>query len=869
MKSPFTGLRSAYLEFKNFTANGWVMFSICAVALIPLIYAGLFLLAFLDPYGNLVDVPAVVVNYDEGGEVDGEERNIGQELCDALVENNAEREEGQATGFAWDFSATPQEAQAGLEDGSYYMELVIPENFTAAIASADSDDPQSAVLQAYFNPSTNLIAQTVGQSMVTKIKAMLNTKIQEEYFDTIFLSISDAASTLQTAVDGSHELADGLASAVDGNAELTDGITSAHDGSAEITSGLEQLEDGSSTLTDGISSAQDGSAEVTSGLEQLEEGSSTLTDGLKSAKKGAKSLNEGLEDAVSGSGEITSGLGILSTGAASVSEGVDSVGSNLDALAEGVQEGLDSSAELAASMQGVAQLLQAGEYEQAAAAAAQIKSTLDNALGDDLYTYVSALVSDVSTYSTACAEAKTDYAGAVTALNTAAVELQTALQTADLTALPTAAAAMLQALDIFNTLAEAASTVQADKGALEAFLTGASDASATATEGSESILSSVKLLAAAVNGDLSSGAAQVASGAAQLETGSSSLTEGLESAQEGASELAAGITSAAKGSATITYNLGTAAEGSSTLTDGLSDAASGSQQVTDGLTSAASGSSELTDGLSSAASGSEELGDGLTSAASGSEELADGLEDGQEEMAESAADGDAKASMMSEPVQANGSNETGESITQVSNYGTGFAPYFIGLGMWVGCLMITFLIRSLNNRILMSSASSASAVLSSYIPMVGIAWVQVLVLLLFIQFGLGFNVNFVPQYYLFGLLVACCFVAIVQFFRASMGTPGMVVIVVLLMLQLCTAAGTFPIEAELPVFNWLNPFLPMTYVVRGFRMAMCGLSTGYMVQPTAVLAVFTVAFLFLTTLYAHTRRRANMSVLYPKIQMAH
>ena len=82
MSNPFVGLRSAWLEFRNFRASGWLMFTICAVALIPLIYAGLFLLAFLDPYGNLVNVPAAVVNLDDGAVIDGEQRNIGQELCD-------------------------------------------------------------------------------------------------------------------------------------------------------------------------------------------------------------------------------------------------------------------------------------------------------------------------------------------------------------------------------------------------------------------------------------------------------------------------------------------------------------------------------------------------------------------------------------------------------------------------------------------------------------------------------------------------------------------------------------------------------------------------------------------------------------------
>ena len=57
MRSPFTGLRFARLELDNYRAGTMIKLALCAIALIPLIYAGLFLLAFLDPYGSLYKVP--------------------------------------------------------------------------------------------------------------------------------------------------------------------------------------------------------------------------------------------------------------------------------------------------------------------------------------------------------------------------------------------------------------------------------------------------------------------------------------------------------------------------------------------------------------------------------------------------------------------------------------------------------------------------------------------------------------------------------------------------------------------------------------------------------------------------------------------
>ncbi len=841
MSNPFVGLRSAWLEFRNFRASGWLMFTICAVALIPLIYAGLFLLAFLDPYGNLVNVPAAVVNLDDGAVIDGEERNIGQELCDELIENNEDRKEGQATGFAWQF-VSEEEADSGLRDATYYMELVIPENFSQTIADADSDDPQQAELNAYFNPSTNLIAQTVGSSMVTKIKAELQEKISNEYFDTIFVSLSDASEDLLDAVDGTKELKDGLNDAKDGSEELEDGLNTLHDGSATLTDGLESAQDGADSLADGGSSIASGANELYNGLQSAEDGSQTITDNL----------------------------GTLADGAESVSSGVQQVGAALKQLAAaiGADSGSDSgTTELAAAIKQVAADLQNKDLTSAVSDSKKVQAVAPT-IGDDLVSYVGELAtaavnyqSDGATAQSAAANAKTVGAEATKAAS-ALKESVTKVSGGDLTevtALAKNAGAFLVAFQSYNdamtkvtdsltTLQSSAAAYNTAAGKCTGYLTGVNNTSEYATSTiSTQLKSAISQLNTAVNVgtdssvSLVAGAQSVADGASKLESGSKTLTDGIKSAKSGSKQLADGGK--------------TLSSGASKLAEGISTAADGSQKITVNLATAADGASSLASGMSDAVDGTDEL--------------YDGLKDGQEEMEDSSSNGTAKADMMSQPVKTNGDTGTGECITTVQNYGTGFAPYFIALGMWVGCLMITFTMRTMNNRLLMSRASSVSAVLSSYIPMLAIAWIQVIILLLFIQYGLKFSVNFPLEYYLFGLLVAACFAAIAQFFRASMGSAGLVVLVVLLMLQLCTAAGTFPIEAEIPFFNYLNPFLPMTYVVQGFRMAMCGLSSDLMLHSAIVLGLFTVIFLFLSTCLARHRRRVSMNQMYPKIQLAH
>ncbi len=801
MRSPFTGFRFARLEFNNFHAGTMIKLAIIGISFIPLIYGGLFLLAFLDPYGSLSNVPAAVVNLDKGAEINGEQKNVGNELCDSLVKNNENAKEGEASGYKWTF-VDRQEADRGLEDATYYMELIIPENFSESIASADSKNPEVAELEVYFNPSTNLIAQTVGSSMVTKIKSELNTKVEKEYFDNIFIKIEDAAEGFEEASEGSEKLEDGL----------------------------QKLEDGSSTLSSGIATAKDGS------------------------------------------GTIHDKLGDLTEGAKKVDNGVETLSSNLEKLDKGVSDAQKSSAKLSKEILGVANSLQSyqksgknSDLEKAKKHAAKAKK-LNPTIGKDLNKYVTQLISSLKKYQAASSEsaaAKATMDADQKKVASAVAKLRSETSGIDevgdaVKDLDDAVSSRMYRTDLNKFI----SITQKALAAISDFLVVHDASSVDSLRGySKELIADLKAFETNLTNY------QTSAGVYQAKATKEALAGADASEKKGnCTGYLMGVKNtsayANKSSKTVSDAIGklhTAVSGS--LADGTSKVADGSSKLEEGA-------GTLEEGLGTALTGSKKLTVNLGTAKNGANELASKLSDGADTVYENLEGKEDKVEMMSEPVTANGENETGESITHVANYGTGFAPYFIGLGAWVGALMVSMLIRCLNNRILMSGASSIAAVLSSYIPIATVCILQEMMLLLFVQFGLGMEVKYPLAFYLFGVLTAMCFAAIIQFFRASMGTVGMVVIVILLMVQLCTAAGTFPIQAELPVFNWLNPFLPMTYVVQGFRMAMAGLSLDYLWPACGVLFAYMIVFGIFTYLYARRRRRVTMSQLYPPIKLA-
>ena len=114
---------------------------------------------------------------------------------------------------------------------------------------------------------------------------------------------------------------------------------------------------------------------------------------------------------------------------------------------------------------------------------------------------------------------------------------------------------------------------------------------------------------------------------------------------------------------------------------------------------------------------------------------------------------------------------------------------------------------------------------------------------------------------------ALAFAAILQLLSAALGTAGKFVAIVLLMLQLTSSAGTFPIETVPRFFQVINPFLPMTYVVTGLRQAISGGDTARVLWCALILLGYAVAAVALTTLTARRRRRWTMDRLKPVLAL--
>lgn len=103
-----------------------------------------------------------------------------------------------------------------------------------------------------------------------------------------------------------------------------------------------------------------------------------------------------------------------------------------------------------------------------------------------------------------------------------------------------------------------------------------------------------------------------------------------------------------------------------------------------------------------------------------------------------------------------------------------------------------------------------------------------------------------PLYYVSICLVSIVFISMVQFFMVHLKSVGKLVSIVMLILQLTSCGGTFPMELVPNVFNVLYPYMPMTYSVALFKQAITSTDSKAVAYNMSILFLILVVFMSLT-----------------------
>ena len=331
------------------------------------------------------------------------------------------------------------------------------------------------------------------------------------------------------------------------------------------------------------------------------------------------------------------------------------------------------------------------------------------------------------------------------------------------------------------------------------------------------------------------------------------LTQSLSAQQ---AQLQTGVSTLNNGVNRLSPNAITAFNGYNNLRTANNQLLAGSSSLTNGLAQAQTGSQQLANGAQLLDSRSSILTNGASQLAGGADTLATKLADASRQL-KIQPTGAATQQQMANPVKSETTKQG-----DVPNYGYALAPYVLSLSLFVGAIALniiypirkTFAEQENAFRWWLAKASVTGAA----------AFVQATILMLIMVYCLGLvpdhPVNFIGAIY----LTSFVYMSIVSLLVIVLDNPGRFLAMVLLVLQLGSSEGTFPIQTANGFFQAVNPLVPMTYSIRALRQAISGgLGSSFYNGSMWVLAGFLLAANLLTIgffIYRGKRKFAHTSV---------
>lgn len=320
---------------------------------------------------------------------------------------------------------------------------------------------------------------------------------------------------------------------------------------------------------------------------------------------------------------------------------------------------------------------------------------------------------------------------------------------------------------------------------------------------------------------LSAGATKLNDGIDDIKNLGNSVIElktNLAKIQSGTGSLVDGITQLKSGSNKLNF-------GSDSLENGLKTLNASSTQIQSALNT-------ISDGTNSAYNGSIELKNGVNTLKN---EVDNGISNSEKELEKL----DGLSNYVANPVEV-----VEKDYGEVTSYGIAFTPLFLSIGLWVGALMcyvVLYYDQKHRFGVLDSDYKNKFKQNALYL---GLGAIQGIATALLLKLGLGFEVESMPIFFLVSALMGVCFTAIIQFLIRTFGDVGKFLALIILVLQLAAAGGTFPVDTIDKGFQWLNPLLPMTYTIKLVKDCLISTNVNFLVHNLfIIIAITVVAFI--------------------------
>ena len=512
-------------------------------------------------------------------------------------------------------------------------------------------------------------------------------------------------------------------------------------------------------------------------------------------------LGGGLDTAADGAAQLNSGLATLQTGAQTYTGGVKQLAVNQQSLANGLSQLAEGSRQLQAGL---------GQMSNGLPSQAQV-TQLSNG--------VTQLQAGINQLNTSVHNPSSELAAQQQKVASEAQTLAATMQAAraDLAT----AGGMLQTLG----------TNAANSGGSTTITLPQISQLSQVLNKTQTITNQV----AALLKDLQTLTVQLSKQQSQLKTGVSTLAGGVN-------QLAPNAINALNGYNNLRTASNQLFDGSTMLANNLLRAQVGSQQLANGAAVLNAKSGILLNSTSQLATGADILSTKLADAAN---------------QIKLQPTGAATQQQIAKPVSSE-TNARGD----VPNYGYALAPYVLSLSLFVGALAVNVIYPI---RKTFAEQENAFRWWLAKVSVVGtVAFAQATILMLIMVYCLGLIPDHPGHFIGAVYLTSFVYMSIVSLLVIVLDNPGRFLAMILLVLQLGSSEGTFPIQTANDFFQAVNSLVPMTYSIRALRQAISGgLNNSFYTDSMWVLAGFLLAANVLMLgffIYRGKRKFAHTSV---------
>lgn len=311
------------------------------ILFIPFIYSFFYLKAYWNPYGkgNIDNLPVAIVNEDAGDK--------GESLIDGIKDSKKLKIS----------VVSEKKAEEGLNEGTYYAIIKVPESFTADMESASTNNKKHATITYSPNQKTNYLSSQIINTVVLTVEKNLDNEVNSKIVEGLTDNLKEVPESLDTINDGFDKLSDGTNKLKDGSEKLSSGTNELannyalfNNGVSSVNSGANSLYSGAKSLDDGLGTLQDSLSKMDlSGLEYLGQSVTLLNESETSFNSGLQSYNSLVNFALSNPAYLGVSTSILHNYNETIpatdytlAEYINAVGTKLSASSNAIASGVSS-----------------------------------------------------------------------------------------------------------------------------------------------------------------------------------------------------------------------------------------------------------------------------------------------------------------------------------------------------------------------------------------------------------------------------------------------------------------------------------------------------------------------------------------------